>query len=68
MELKEPALQLMQVIEADPDDSFVETGIRELAVKSLDEVATSEEVQRRFQPILKAASGDAGNNSPQSCL
>ena len=43
----------MQVIEADPDDSFVETVIRELAVKSLDEVATSEEVQRRFQPILK---------------
>jgi hypothetical protein len=53
VELKEPALQLMQVIEADPDDSFVETVIRELAVKSLDEVATSEEVQRRFQPILK---------------
>src|SRR6202158_2762400 len=53
VELKEPALQLMQVIEADPDDKFVETVIRELAVKSLDEVATSEEVQRRFQPILK---------------
>jgi hypothetical protein len=53
VELKEPALQLMQVIEADPDDSFVETVIRELAVKSLDEVATSEEVQRRFKPILK---------------
>ena len=53
MELKEPALQLMQVIEADPDDSFVETVIRELAVKSLDEVATGAEVQRRFQPILK---------------
>jgi nanoRNase/pAp phosphatase (c-di-AMP/oligoRNAs hydrolase) len=53
VELKEPALQLMQVIEADPDDSFVERVIRELAVKSLDDVATSEEVQRRFQPILK---------------
>jgi hypothetical protein len=53
VELKEPALQLMQVIEADPDDKFVETVIRELTVKSLDEVATSEEVQRRFQPILK---------------
>ena len=53
VELKEPALQLMQVIEADPDDSFVETVIRELAVKPLDEVATSEEVQRRFKPILK---------------
>jgi len=53
VELKEPALQMMQVIEADPDDSFVETVIRELAEKSLDEVATSEEVQRRFKPILK---------------
>ena len=53
VELKEPALQLMQVIEADPDDKFVEQVIRELTVKSLEEVATSEEVQRRFQPILK---------------
>ena len=53
VELKEPALQLMQVIEADPDDKFVEHVIRELTVKSLEEVATSEEVQRRFQPILK---------------
>ena len=53
VELKEPALQLMQVIEADPDDKFIEQVIRELTVKSLDEVATSEEVQRRFQPILK---------------
>ena len=53
VELKEPALQLMQVIEADPDDSFIERVIRELVEKPLEEVATSEEVQRRFQPILK---------------
>lgn len=53
VELKEPALQLMQVIEADPDDAFVEQVIRELTEKPLNEVATSEEVQRRFQPILK---------------
>jgi len=53
VELKESALQLMQVIEADPDDKFVEQVIRELTAKSLEEVATSEEVQRRFQPILK---------------
>lgn len=53
VELKEPALQLMQVIEADPDDSFIEQIIRELTVQSLEEVATSAEVQRRFQPILK---------------
>src|SRR4030095_1168975 len=53
VELKEPALQLMQVIESDPDDKFIEQIIRELTVKSLAEVATGEEVQRRFQPILK---------------
>lgn len=52
VELKDPALQLMQVIEGDPDDSFIESLIRQLAVKSLDEVAGSEEVQGRFRPIL----------------
>jgi hypothetical protein len=53
VELKEPALQLMQVIEADPDDTFVEFLIRELTTKSLNEVANSDEVQRRFRPILE---------------
>jgi hypothetical protein len=53
VELKEPALQLMQVIEADPDDSFIEQIIRDLTARSLEEVATGNEVQRRFQPILK---------------
>ena len=53
VELKEPALQLMQVIESDPDDKFIEQIIRELTVRPLDEVATGAEVQRRFQPILK---------------
>ena len=53
VELKDPALQLMQVIEADPDDAFIERIIRELTTQSLEEVATSSEVQRRFQPILK---------------
>src|SRR5438094_4196669 len=52
VELKEPALQLMQVIEADPDDAFIEQIIRDLTKSSLNEVATSREVQRRFQPIL----------------
>jgi hypothetical protein len=52
VELQEPALQLMQVIEADPDDAFIEQIIRDLTVKSLNEVATGAEVQRRFQPIL----------------
>src|SRR6266540_3831257 len=53
VELKEPALQLMQVIEADPDDVFIEQTIRDLTVKQLNEVATGQEVLRRFQPILK---------------
>ena len=53
VELRDPALQLMQVIEADPDDLFIEQIIRELTVKSLDEVTNSEEVQRRFRPILQ---------------
>jgi hypothetical protein len=53
VELKEPALQLMQVIEADPDESFIEQIIRDLIAKPLAEVATSDEVQRRFRPILQ---------------
>ena len=53
VELKEHALQLMQVIESDPDDSFIEQIIRDLTVHSLEQVATSAEVQRRFQPILQ---------------
>ena len=53
VELKEPALQLMQVIESVPDESFIEQIIRELTVKPLNEVATSEEVMARFQPILQ---------------
>jgi hypothetical protein len=53
VELKEPALQLMQVIEADPDDRFIEQIIRDLTKASLETVATGAEVQRRFQPILE---------------
>lgn len=53
VELGAPALQLMQVIESDPDDSFMEQIIRDLTVGTLDQVANSKEVQRRFQPILK---------------
>ena len=53
VELKEPPLQLMQVIEADPDDGFVEQIIRSLTRQTLNEVAASAEVQARFQPILK---------------
>jgi hypothetical protein len=52
VELGQPALQLMQVIESDPDDGFIEHVIRELTLRSLDEVAMSVEVQRRFRPIF----------------
>src|SRR5919202_496488 len=52
VELREPALQLMQVIEGVPDEEFIEWIIRELTVRPLDEVALSNEVQTRFRPIL----------------
>ena len=52
VELREPALQLMQVIESDPEDAFIERIIRGLVMSPLDEVAQSDEVQERFRPIL----------------
>lgn len=52
VELSAPAIQLMQVIESDPDDGFIEHIIRELVKHPLDEVAGSDEVQSRFRPIL----------------
>lgn len=53
VELRDPALQLMQVIESDPDDDFIEWIIRQLAVRPLDDVALCDEVQSRFRPILE---------------
>lgn len=53
VELKEPALQLMQVIESVPDESFIEQIIRDLTSRSLGEVATSAEVKAKFAPILR---------------
>src|ERR671921_378872 len=44
VELKEPALQLMQVIENVPEDGFFEWVIGELVTRPLDEVAAGEEV------------------------
>jgi hypothetical protein len=52
VELKEPALQLMQVIENVPEDDFIESLIRALSTRTLEEVATGEEVQQRFRPLL----------------
>ena len=53
VELKEPALQLMQVIEGDMDENFIERIIRDLTQRPLAEVATSAKVRARFQPILE---------------
>ena len=52
VELRAPALQLMQVIENVSDEAFIEWIIRQLTTRPLDEVALSNEVQARFQPIL----------------
>ena len=52
VELKEPALQLMQVIENVPEDDFIESLIRALSTRTLEEVATGEEVQSRFRPLM----------------
>jgi hypothetical protein len=52
VELKEPALQLMQVIENVPEEDFIEGVIRALTRQTLEEVATGEEVQARFRPLL----------------
>jgi hypothetical protein len=51
VELRAPALQLMQLIENTPDESFIEWIIRALTHQSLDEVASGEEVQSRLAPI-----------------
>jgi hypothetical protein len=51
VELKEPALQLMQVIE-NADDEFIEHTIHELCYRTLEDVATDRAVQHRFEPLL----------------
>ena len=52
VELQDPALQLMQVIENVTEEGFIERIIRALVERPLDEVATGEEVQSRFRPLL----------------
>ena len=53
VELRSPALKLMQVIEGEKDPAFVEKIIRMLTEKSLDEIVASEEIQAKLEPILK---------------
>jgi hypothetical protein len=52
VELREPALQLMQVIE-NADDEFIEHTIHELTWRTLDDVATDGAVQRLFRPLFE---------------
>ena len=53
VELRSPALKLMQVIEGEKDPAFVEQIIRMLTEMSLDELVTSPEVQAKLEPILE---------------
>jgi len=53
VELRSPALKLMQVIEGEKDPAFVEHIIRSLTEKSLSEVETSDEIQEKLKPILE---------------
>ncbi len=53
VELRSSALKLMQVIEGEKDEKFVEKIIRWLTEKSLDEIVESDEIQAKLKPILE---------------
>ncbi|MGI8555468.1 MAG: phosphoesterase [Pyrinomonadaceae bacterium] len=53
VELRTPALKLMQIIEGEKDAKFVEKIIRDLTEKSLSEVVASPEIQAKLEPILE---------------
>ena len=53
VELRSPALKLMQVIEGEKDPAFVEKIIRQLTERSLDEIVESDEIQAKLEPILE---------------
>jgi hypothetical protein len=52
VELRSPALKLMQIIEVEKDPSFVEKIIRSLTHRSLDEIVESDEIQAKLKPML----------------
>jgi hypothetical protein len=52
VELRSSALKLMQVIEGEKDEKFVERIIKSLTVKSLDEILESSEIQAKLAPIV----------------
>ncbi len=53
VELRSPALQLMQVIEGERDPAFVEKIIRMLTEMPLDEIVESDVIQAKLKPILE---------------
>jgi len=53
VELRSAALKLMQIIEGEKDERFVEKIIRDLTEKNLDEVVSSREIQAKLKPILE---------------
>jgi hypothetical protein len=53
VELRSPALKLMQVIEGEKEPSAVESIIRDMTERSLDEIVESEEIQTKLTPILE---------------
>ncbi len=52
VELRSPALKLMQVIEGEKDPGFVEHIIRSLTETSLDRLVSSPEIEAKLGPIL----------------
>lgn len=53
VELRSSALKLMQVIEGEKDEKFVEKIIKDLMEKTLDEIIESDEIQAKLAPILE---------------
>lgn len=53
VELRSPALKLMQVIEGEKDPAFVEKIIRMLTLQTLDEIVASDVIQAKLTPILE---------------
>lgn len=53
VELRSPALKLMQVIEGEKDPEFVEQIIRSLTERTLDSIVESREIQSKLEPILE---------------
>lgn len=53
VELRSSALKLMQVIEGEKDEKFVEKIIKDLMEKPLDEIVASKAIQAKLAPILE---------------